>query len=146
MAGRAAASGEADDDEAGSMIADINVTPLVDVTLVLLIIMMVAAPLISAAQSIQVELPRAASGGETPRTTIALTLRKDGALFLGDQPISEGEAQKKIRAEHASNPGVQAIIAADRGVPYGGVMRLIDLVKSEGITRFALDIDGSGSS
>lgn len=124
-------------------ISDINVTPLVDVTLVLLIIMMVAAPLIVNNPSIKVELPKAATGDETHKTTISLTLRKDGVLFFGEEQVTEDAARLRVRDEYAKNREVQAIIAADKGVPYGHVMHLIDLVKGEGVVKFALNIDAT---
>ena len=141
MAGTGPASG--DDDDGGQTISEINVTPLVDVTLVLLIIMMVAAPLIVNNPSIKVELPKAATGDETQKSTISLTLRKDGKLYYGETEVTEPQAQAKIKAEVAGNKDVQAIVAADQGVPYGGVMHLIDLVKSLGVTKFALNIDAA---
>ena len=136
-------SSSADDDEGGASISEINVTPLVDITLVLLIIMMVAAPLIVNNPSIKVELPKASTGDETQKSTISLTLRKDGKLYYGEQEISEVEARKRIDAEVQGNKDVQAIIAADRGVEYGQVMHLIDVVKSLGVSKFALNIDAS---
>ena len=141
MAGGGSTS--ADDDEGGASISEINVTPLVDITLVLLIIMMVAAPLIVNNPSIKVELPKASTGDETQKSTISLTLRKDGKLYYGEQEISEVDARKRIDAEVQSNKDVQAIIAADRGVEYGQVMHLIDVVKSLGVSKFALNIDAS---
>ena len=132
-----------DDEDAGGQISDINVTPLVDITLVLLIIMMVAAPLIVNNPSIKVELPKAATGDETHKTTISLTLRKDGVLFLGEEQVTEDAARGRVREEFARNREVQAIIAADKGIPYGNVMHLIDLVKSEGVVKFALNIDAT---
>jgi len=136
-------SSSADEDEGGASISEINVTPLVDITLVLLIIMMVAAPLIVNNPSIKVELPKASTGDETQKSTISLTLRKDGKLYYGEQEISEVEARKRIDAEVQGNKDVQAIIAADRGVEYGQVMHLIDVVKSLGVSKFALNIDAS---
>ena len=133
-----------DDDEGGTAsISDINVTPLVDVTLVLLIIMMVAAPLIVNNPSIKVELPKASTGDETQKSTISLTLRKDGALFYGEQAVTEDEARKRVDGEFQHNKDVQAIISADRGVEYGRVMHLIDLVKTLGVSKFALNIDAA---
>ena len=130
-----------EDDDVGGGINDINVTPLVDITLVLLIIMMVAAPLIANNPSIKVELPKAATGDETQKTTVSLTLRKDGILFYGEEEVNEQTARDRVRWEFSRNKEVQAIISADKGIAYGAVMHLIDLVKSEGVTKFALNID-----
>jgi biopolymer transport protein TolR len=142
MAG-GAQSGYDDDEGGGAVIGEINVTPLVDIVLVLLIIMMVAAPLIVNNPSIKVELPKAANGDETQKSTISLTLRKDGTLYFNEDPVSEADVATRIKAEFQRNKEVQAIIAGDRGVPYGNVMRLIDLVKSLGVTKFALNIDAT---
>ncbi|MSP63518.1 MAG: biopolymer transporter ExbD [Myxococcales bacterium] len=125
------------------MISDINVTPLVDIVLVLLIIMMVAAPLIANNPSIKVELPKASTGDDTQKSTISLTLRKDGQLYFNEDAITEADVKTRIAGEFARNREVQAIVAADRGVPYGNVMHLIDLVKSLGVTKFALNIDAA---
>ena len=141
MAGGASEGG--DDDEGGGMISGINVTPLVDIVLVLLIIMMVAAPLIANNPSIKVELPKASTGDETQKSTVSLTLRRDGALFFNEDQVTEEVAKSRIQAQLKANKEVQAIIAADKGVPYGSVMHIIDLVKSLGVTKFALNIDGA---
>ena len=122
---------------------DINVTPLVDVTLVLLIIMMVAAPVIVNNPSIKVDLPKAATGDETQKSTIALTISLEGKLYYGETEVTEDEAKQRIDAEHQRNPDVQAVISADKGVNYGDVMHLIDVVKTLGVNKFALNIDGS---
>jgi biopolymer transport protein ExbD len=145
MAGTGSSSFDDEDGGGGGqgMIADINVTPLVDITLVLLIIMMVAAPLIVNNPSIKVELPKAQSGEETQKSTVSLTLRKDGALYYGEALVTETEAKSRITDEFNHNREVQAIISADKGVEYGHVMHLIDLVKTLGVNKFALNIDAS---
>ncbi len=143
MAGTGASYEDDDGGGVGGAITDINVTPLVDITLVLLIIMMVAAPLIVNNPSIKVELPKASTGDETQKSTISLTLRKDGVLYYNEDAVDETEARRRIGGETARNKDVQAIIAADKGVPYGSVMHLIDVVKGLGVTKFALNIDAS---
>lgn len=132
-----------DDEGGGGAITEINVTPLVDIVLVLLIIMMVAAPVIANNLSVKVELPKATNADETQKSTISLTLRKDGVLYFDQDAVDEAEAQRRIRAERERNKEVQAIIAADKGVPYGSVMHLIDVVKGLGVTKFALNIDAT---
>ncbi len=136
------------DEEAGTgMIADINVTPLVDITLVLLIIMMVAAPIIANNPSIKVELPKAASGDETQRSTLAFTLtRNEGGgykLFLNGDLVDEARAKIVISDSVARNKDIQAVIAADKGIAYGDVMHIVDVVKTLGVHRFAMATDGS---
>ena len=137
------------DDEGGGMIADINVTPLVDITLVLLIIMMVAAPIIANNPSIKVELPKAANADETQKTTLSLTLAKKAAgqpgfdLYLNGDKMDEGRAKGVITDLVGKNKDIQAVIAGDKGIAYGDVMHIVDLVKSLGVTKFAMATDGT---
>ena len=140
----AGTTGYGSEDDAGRMIVDINVTPLVDITLVLLIIFMVTASLI-VNPAIKVDLPKAASGTEQVKTTLALTLTKDGALFLNGERSSDDAVVKYIGGELPKNPELQAIIAADRSVSHGDVVHVIDLVKRTGVHRFAINIDRDGA-
>jgi biopolymer transport protein ExbD len=128
------------DDDNGRMIVDINVTPLVDIVLVLLIIFMVTASYIVNA-SIKVDLPKAASGTDQARTTLALTLARDGTLFLNGEKSDEGAVTRFIGGELPKNPDLQAIIAADKIVPHGSVVRVIDLVKRAGVRKFAINVE-----
>ena len=136
-----------DDDEGGaSSISDINVTPLVDITLVLLIIFMVTAPMIVNNPSIKVELPKAATGDETLKSTLALTLSRDPAssavlLYANGEKTDEPAVKAMIPDMLAKNKDLQAIIAADRGISYGDVVHIVDLVKSLGVHKFALNTD-----
>jgi biopolymer transport protein ExbD len=128
------------DDDAGRMIVDINVTPLVDITLVLLIIFMVTASYI-VSPAIKVDLPKAASGTEQTKTTLSLTLAKDGGLYLNGQRSNDQAVIQFIGAELPKNPELQAIIAADRIVSHGDVVHVIDMVKRAGVHRFAINVD-----
>lgn len=137
-----------DDGDGGALISDINVTPLVDITLVLLIIMMVAAPIIANNPSIKVELPKAATGDETQKTTLAFTLAKkpDGSagyeLYLNGEKVDEPKAQRVVTELVTQKKDIQAVIAGDKGIAYGDVMHIVDLVKSLGVTKFAMATDG----
>src|SRR5262245_50366274 len=128
------------DDDGGRMIVDINVTPLVDITLVLLIIFMVTASYI-VSPAIKVDLPKAASGTEQTKTTLSLTLAKDGGLFLNGERSNDRAVVQFIAAELPKNPEIQAIIAADRAVSHGDVVHVIDMVKRAGVHRFAINVD-----
>jgi len=128
------------DDDAGRMIVDINVTPLVDITLVLLIIFMVTASYI-VSPAIKVDLPKAASATEQTKTTLSLTLAKDGGLYLNGQRSNDQAVIQFIAAELPKNTELQAIIAADRIVPHGDVVHVIDMVKRAGVHRFAINVD-----
>ena len=129
-----------DDEESGGIISDINVTPLVDITLVLLIIFMVTAQLIMNRAIPGVDAPKAASGEEV-RATLALTIDHNRALFVNGAPV-EGE-QAMAAALHKAvgdNPEVQAVITADNTIPYGDFVALIDLVRLSGIKKYALTV------
>ena len=130
------------EDDPGPMIVNINVTPLVDITLVLLIIFMVTASYI-VSPAIRVDLPKAASGTEQQRTALGLTLTRQGALFLNGAPSTDDAVLRYIGAELPRNPDLQAVIAADRAVPHGDVVHLIDVVRRAGIRRFAINVDSS---
>jgi biopolymer transport protein ExbD len=134
-----------EDGESG-LFCGINVTPLVDITLVLLITFMVAAPLIVSSPSIKVNLPKAATADETTKSPLALTLERDPAgghprLYANGHATDEGGVRGVISGLAAKDPELQAIIAADRGVDYGDVMHLVDLAKSLGVVHFALSTD-----
>ena len=136
MAGGANFGG--DDDNA--MIVGINVTPLVDITLVLLIIFMVTASYI-VSPAIKVDLPKAASGSDQTKTTLAITISKDNQVYLNGERSSDGRIVDYIHGELPKNPDLQAIIAADKVVSHGDVIHVIDLVKRSGVHRFALNVD-----
>lgn len=126
-----------DSDEA---ISDINVIPLVDIILVVLIIFMVTAPMIMK-PSINVNLPKAASGDKSTASQLNITISDSGALSLNGTRSDEAAIQLKAQEEKDKNPDVQAIIAADKDVPHGTVVRIMDLVKTAGVKKFAISID-----
>lgn len=127
------------------IVSDINVTPLVDIMLVLLIIFMLTAHLI-AKQAIEVELPRAASSSTVPPTTLAITLAKDGTLYLNAQPTTPDALRAAVRAAIANDAKTQAIIIGDKAVPHGRVVWVLDTVKSLGVASFAIQIDPVGDT
>ena len=139
MAGGAGSVYE-DDEESGGIISDINVTPLVDITLVLLIIFMVTAQLIMNRAIPGVDTPKAASGEEV-RATLALTIDRSRAIFVNGAPV-EGEAAMAaaLRKAVGENPDIQAVITADNTIPYGDFVALIDLVRLSGIKKYALTV------
>ena len=122
------------------IIAAINVTPLVDIMLVLLIIFMLTANLI-AKQAIEVELPRASQSTTLNPTTLAITLTRDGSLFLNGRATTPAALREAVRAAVAKDPKTQTIIAGDRAVSHGRVVWVLDVVKSLGVTAFAIQID-----
>jgi biopolymer transport protein ExbD len=125
--------------EEETIISDINVTPLVDVMLVLLVIFMVTATYI-VAQSIPVDLPEAGTG-EDVVTTLAITITEDGTYYLDGQRVDEAKIKQTIARTRQDNPDVRVIIAADQRLEHGKVVRVIDLVRKLGVAKFAINID-----
>ncbi len=127
----------ADDND---VIADINVVPLVDIILVVLIIFMVTAPMFMK-PTINVNLPKAASGDQTAPSKLNIALTADGRINLNGTFVGEQEVRTKAAEELAKNPDVQAIISADKDVPHGRVVGLLDVVKEAGVKKFAISIE-----
>lgn len=128
------------DDE---VIWGINVTPMVDIVLVLLIIFMVTTSYI-VRQQIEVDLPRAASGESEVESTLTLTVTEKGDYYLDGEAISLDELAPLVRETVDEEPKSRAIIAADKKVEYGRVIDLIDLIKANGLETFALNIEKKG--
>jgi biopolymer transport protein ExbD len=125
------------------LITDINVTPLVDIMLVLLIIFMLTAHLI-AKQAIEVQLPKAAQSTAIPPTTLAVTLTREGRMYLNGVATTPDALKNAVRESIAKDAKTQVIIAGDKNVSHGRVVWVLDLVKSLGVTSFALQIDPAG--
>lgn len=130
-----AASPKADDDE---LIASINVTPLVDIVLVLLIVLMVTSSYL-VNKAIGVELPKAATGETTQPSSMSISLDQHGNLFLDGSPIDAATLKTRVRAAHDKDADVKAIISADGRVKHADVVTIIDLLRSEKITKFAIN-------
>ena len=114
--------------------SDINMTPLIDVMLVLLVIFMITAPLMSS--SLNLDLPRA--GGTQPDTApefISVALDPRGRLYLGDEAVDATTLAARVAAATQRNPGTEVQLRADRNVPYGRVAELIDTVQKAGLNR-----------
>jgi biopolymer transport protein ExbD len=132
------AGGANDNDEDG--INGINVTPLVDVTLVLLIIFMVTATYI-VKETIEVELPRAAHGGETVQKTFAVLITKDGQSYLNGVPADDAALATAVREAKAKGEDIQAIVGGDKSATHGAVTHILDVLKGAGVTKFAIQIE-----
>ena len=132
------AGGASDQDD--ESITGINVTPLVDVALVLLIIFMVTASYI-VKETIEVELPRAAHGGETVQKTFALLVTKEGKSYLNGVPVDDAGLIEAVRIARGKGEDVQAIVGADKNATHGAVTHLLDVLKGAGVTKFAIQIE-----
>lgn len=124
-----------DDDE---VISAINVTPLVDVTLVLLIIFMVTATYI-VANSIPIDLPEASTGEEVA-STVVVYIDRQGVIHLDNRPMEDQVLLAALRHAQENNTDVRAIISADRNIRHSRFVHAVDLVRQAGIARFAIDI------
>jgi biopolymer transport protein ExbD len=130
-----------DEDDAGA-ITDINITPFVDVVLVLLVVFMVTAKLI-VSRGVEIDKPKAATGGEV-QSTLRISIQKvenaPPKLYVnGDLVTTDADAIAKIKTIAATLAKPKAIIAGDTNVAYGGVMHAIDLVQQAGVTAIALE-------
>ncbi len=135
MAGSFGGSG--DDD----VISAINITPLVDVVLVLLIIFMITAPVIYQS-AIKVQLPKAKSGEESQRSPLNFTITKEGSVTWEKEQVDWATLSAKLAAMKDKNPEQTAIISADEATPHGTVIKLMDALRQAGLTRFALNVEG----
>ena len=125
------------------LITDINVTPLVDIMLVLLIIFMLTAHLI-AKQAIEVQLPKAAQSTAVQATTLAVTLTREGRMYLNGAETTPADLRAAVQSAVVKDAKTQVIIAGDKNVSHGRVVWVLDLVKSLGVTSFAIQIDPAG--
>lgn len=116
-------------------ITGINVTPLVDITLVLLIIFMVTAKLV-VSRAVPMDLPKAATGGVV-QEILAVSVPPDQTLMVEGKPLSESELLARARAALAKNPELRAIVDADGSVPHKRVLEALDILRQAGLSRVA---------
>jgi biopolymer transport protein ExbD len=132
-------AGGANVDGNDDAIVGINVTPLVDVTLVLLIVFMVTAKHI-ASMSIPLDLPKAATGSEV-QVVFSVSLAADGRTEVDSQPQPNDDALLPLaRGAHQKNPDVRAVIKADAAVSHGRVLHVLDLLKQAGVSKIAFAV------
>ena len=114
--------------------SDINMTPLIDVMLVLLVIFMITAPLMTS--SLKLDLPRtdAAQASDTP-LFVSVALDREGRTFWGDEAVDAAGFAERVAAAARRNPQTEVQLRADKAVPYGRVAELIGVVQKAGLTR-----------
>lgn len=118
------------------LMSEINVVPLVDVVLVLLVIFMITAPLLY--RGMDVDLPRSASNTITPEERVVLTVTRQKKVFLGKDSISLEGLGPALEERVKRTPGLSLYLRADREVPYGVVVEVMDSVKRAGIERLGM--------
>jgi biopolymer transport protein ExbD len=125
--------------DSDEMITSINVTPLVDITLVLLIILMITASYV-ASKAIPLDLPKGATAETTP-VTLSVSIDKDGKTYLDAAPVDDAALRARVRAARASDPETRAVIAADGRAAHAHVVHVMDLLRREEVTKFAINVD-----
>lgn len=128
--------GEGDED----IITSINVTPLVDIVLVLLIILMVTASYI-VSKSIPMDLPDATSAEDSPPRQLTVSIDAERRLYLESEPTTWEELARRARSFARANQEPRAVIQADRSVSHGDFIRIVDLLRNAGITRYAINVN-----
>jgi len=121
-------------------ITGINVTPLVDITLVLLIIFMVTAKLV-VSRAMPMDLPKAATGGEVQQI-FSVSLRTDGATFVDGTAVpTDPELLERARKALEAHSELRAVVQADGDVPHSRVMHALDILRQAGLTRVAFGVE-----
>jgi biopolymer transport protein ExbD len=137
------AGGASDDDD--GLIAGINVTPLVDVMLVLLVIFMVTAKII-VSQGMPMDLPKSASG-ENMQSIFSVDLSLDGKARVDSKPVADDEGILPLaRQAKAGNKDIRAVIRADKKVEHGRVIHVLDLLRQGGISKIAFAVSPAPKS
>ncbi|HEY1585724.1 MAG TPA: biopolymer transporter ExbD [Polyangia bacterium] len=122
-----------------AIVSGINVTPLVDVCLVLLIILMVSSTYI-VAQSLKIQLPKShATDGQADKPA-TVTLLKTGGLRWNDHDSNEEEIARELKKAADADPETNLVVSADKEVQHGRVVHVLDLAKLAGITKFAINV------
>lgn len=116
------------------VLSEINVTPFVDVMLVLLVIFMVTAPLLQ--QGIDVNLPKAKGKDLPPEERITLIIKRNGVIYMNDNPVTLAEMRRKLESISTLNPNV--FLKADKDVPYGFVVEVMSDIKEAGIEKLGM--------
>jgi len=122
----------------GELIQGINVTPLVDVVLVLLIVLMLSASY-SVSRALPMQLPKAATGEPGKSTPLAISVDRAGSLYLDGKAISKPALRSRVHSQGGAGD-TSALIAADGAAEHRAVVGVIDLLRAEGVTRFAINV------
>jgi biopolymer transport protein ExbD len=124
--------------------AEINVTPMVDVMLVLLVIFMVTAPLLMV--GVPLDLPKTQAAAITaPKEPIILSLNRGGEMFIGDDPVAPGDLEARLAALAAEDPGRIVYVRGDKTITYAQLMDMLSQVNRAGFAKVSLVAEAAGS-
>ena len=139
------AFGRLERDKGTAPMSDINMTPLIDVMLVLVVIFIITAPLL--ASSIKLDLPKtdAAKPNEAPKFVL-LVVDKSGQAFLNDKPLASAELAQKLAQTAAQNPDTELQLRADESVPYGRVVEVMGIAQKAGLNRIGFVTEPAATS
>ena len=128
----------------GPALAEINITPFVDVVLVLLVIFLITAPMMLG--GIEVKIPKTETRTSRPEERLVLTITRDRGVFLESQPITLDRLSKTLSGMVKRNPQAAVFLKADEAVAYGTVMKVMDVIKKAGIDRVGMVTEPVGPS
>jgi biopolymer transport protein ExbD len=128
--------------EGSRPITDINVTPLVDIILVVLIIFMATAPLIER-KALRVDVPKARHSERAGLEALEVTFDKARALSIGGRALSREALAADLRDRLRSDPEMRVILSADKALPYGDIVGVLDLIRGAGLRKVSLEVRGS---
>jgi biopolymer transport protein TolR len=138
-------TGEPDDEFGVAPLSEINVTPLVDVMLVLLIIFMVAAPLMTV--GVPVQLPKSAAPKVMqPKQPVVVSIDESGQPFLDKEPLAPDTIVPRLKTLAAQDPGQVVLVRGDRSVPYGRVIEVMGQVSAAGFSKVSLIAEAPGGT
>lgn len=132
------------DNNSGGQINDINITPFVDIVLVLLIVFMISAPVV-VQSSLGIHLPPAASAENRDHITLHFFIMKDSTLRIEGKPIEEAKVGDLLAKVKATNPDFDVVVSADESISHGTVIRLLDKIRVLGTTQVGIGTERKGS-
>ncbi|TBR26124.1 biopolymer transporter ExbD [bacterium] len=127
--------------EGSRPITDINVTPLVDIILVVLIIFMATAPLIER-KALRVDVPKARHSERAGLEALEVTFDKARALSIGGRALTREALTADLKERLRSDPEMRVILSADRALPYGDIVGVLDLIRGAGLRKVSLEVKG----
>lgn len=126
-------------DDADGPITSINVTPLVDIILVVLIIFMATAPLIQR-RAMQVDVPKAAHHTASAAEALQILLKADGSILVAGKPMDRAQLAQSLKLGIEKEPGLRVTFAADKAIGYGEIVALLDIIRGSGVRKIGLEV------